>query len=132
MGVDPLREEVPDDGLGGGAHHVGLLELLAARVGHDRKLGREALDVLRLLLDEAHRDQQREAGVLVARGLEASVQVTLDGLPQREAVGSDHHAALDDACGFGELGRGDDVLVPLGVVLGAGGDLGFRHGGFLR
>jgi hypothetical protein len=128
VAVDPLAEEVADDGLGGRPDDIGLLELLASGVGHDRKLGSEALDVLGLLLDEAHRYEQREAGVLVAGRLEASVEVALDRLPDGVAVWPDDHAALDDIGRLGELGLGDDVLVPLGVVLGTGGDAGFRHG----
>ena len=38
-----------DDGLGGRAHDKRLFELLAAGVGDDGALGREALDVLSLL-----------------------------------------------------------------------------------
>jgi hypothetical protein len=84
--------------------------------------GRESFDVLRFLLDEAHRDEQREARVLVARGLEASIEVGLDLFPDRVAVRPDHHAALDDARGLGELRLRDDVLVPLGVILRARSD----------
>ena len=128
MAVDPLAEEVADDGLRGRTDDVGLLQLLPPGVRHDRELGREALHVLRLLLDEAHGDEQREGGVLVSGGLEALVEVALDRLPDGEAVRPDDHAALHDVGRLGELGLGDDVLVPLGVVLGTGRDAGFRHG----
>ena len=38
-GVDPVLVLGPDDGLARGADAVGLIELLAAAVGHDRELG---------------------------------------------------------------------------------------------
>ena len=128
IGADPLGEEVADDGLRGGPHHVGLLQLLAPRVGHHRELGREPLHVLGLLLEEAHRDEQREVGVLVAGLLEAPVEIGLDLLPDGVAVGLDHHAALDHLGRLGEIRLPDHVLVPLGVVLFPGGDLALVFG----
>ncbi len=126
VAVDPVREEVADDRLGGRADDVGLVERLAAGVGDDGELGREALDVLGLLGDEALGDEQREVGVLVAGGLEAGVEVPLDPLPDRVAVRLDDHAALDHLGRLGHLGLADDVLVPLGVVVGPQGDLSTR------
>ena len=65
----------------GGPDDVGLLQLLAARVGDHRQLRGEALHVLGLLLQEALGDEQREVGVLVPGGLEHPVQHALDVLP---------------------------------------------------
>ena len=68
------------------------------------------------------RDQQGEIGVDVAGFLEAAVEVALDGLPDRVAVGPDDHAAADRRI-IGELRGLDDVEVPLGVIVGAGFDV---------
>ena len=83
-----------------------------------RELGREALDVLGLLLQEALRDEQREVGVLVAGRLEAVVELALDLLPDGVAVRLDDHAALDDLGRLGQVALADDVLVP-GREIGA-------------
>jgi len=53
----------------------------------------EALHVLGFLREKAHRDEQREVRILVARRLEHVVQGALHQLPQAVAVGSDDHAA---------------------------------------
>ena len=79
-------EEVADDRLGQAGRHR-LLDLLAAGLRDHGELGREPLDVLGLLVDEAHRDEQREGGVIVAGLLEATVEVALHRLPDGEAVG---------------------------------------------
>ena len=97
---------------------------LEAVVRDDRALLREALDVRGLLLEERHRDEQREVRVDVPRLLEHPVEDALDVLPQRVAPRLDHHAAADVAV-LREVGRLDDFLVPLRVVVGArGGDRG--------
>ena len=54
---------------------------LQPMVRHDRALLGEAFDVLGFLLQEAHRDEQREVGVLVPGGLEHRVEPPLDVLP---------------------------------------------------
>ena len=80
------------------------------------------------LVEEALRDEQREVGVDVAGVLEAPVELALDRLPDRVALGADDHAALDRRI-VGQLGRLDDVEVPLRVVLAARLDvLGHRAG----
>ena len=84
----------------------------------DRALLGEALDVLGLLGEEGARDEEREVGVLVARLLEAPVEVVPDRLPDAVAVGPDDHAPADGRV-VHELARLDDVQVPLAVVLGA-------------
>src|SRR4026207_405713 len=85
-------------------------------------LGREALDVLLLALEQALRDEEREVGVDVAGLLDAPVHVALHVLPDAVAVGLDDHAALDRAV-VGEVGLEHDVQVPLRVILGLRGDL---------
>jgi hypothetical protein len=96
-------------------------------VGDDRALLGEALDVLGLLLEERQRDEQREVRVDVAGVLEHAVEDPLHVLPQRVAPRLDHHAAAHRRV-LGQVGGLDDLLVPLGVVVGAGGDDG--GGGF--
>jgi hypothetical protein len=87
-------------------------------VGHHRALHGEPFDVRRLLGEERRRDEQRKVGVDVPGVLEAAIEVALDRLPQRVALGPDDHAALDRRI-VGELRRLDDVEVPLRIVFGA-------------
>ncbi len=89
-------------------------------VRDDRAFLGEAFDVLGSFLEVAHRNEQRKVGVLVPGLLEHPVQHPLDVLPDGVAPGLDHHAAADGRL-FGQVGGVDDLLVPLWVVLGAGG-----------
>ena len=128
VALDPLRVHMHDDRLGGGPHHQWLFELFPARMGYDRELRFEALDVRLLLLDEAQRDQEREVRVLVARGLEHVVQSSLHVFPDRVAPRPDHHAPLDRRV-IGELRPEHQLVVPRREVLSAGGQLLIvRHG----
>ena len=84
-----------------------------------RALGGETLGVLGLFLEIRQRDEQREIGVLVAGRLEHHVKLALDQLPDAVAPRLDHHAPA----GLGvlrEIGGLDDLLVPLGKILGTG------------
>ncbi len=139
VALHPLSERSADDCFGRGSDNQRLLELgLGVRhqpavlagdqavVRDDRALLREPFDVLGFLLEERLRDEQREVGVLVARGLEHAVEHALDVFPDRVAPRLDHHAAAHRRrlC---EIGGADHLLVPLGVVFAAGGgDGGFR------
>ena len=71
----------------------------------------------------ALRDEQREVDVLGAGRLDAEVDLGLHPLPDGVAVGPDDHRAPHRAV-VGQLGLGDDVLVPAGEVLGLGGEDG--------
>ncbi len=84
-------------------------------MGDDGALLGEALDVLGLLLEEAHRDEQREVGVLVPGRLEHAVQGLLHVLPDAVAPGPDHHAPAHRRV-LGQLRGPDDLLIPLRVV----------------
>ena len=119
MRSDPLREHVVDDRLGGRPHDQRLLELLAAAVRDDRELGRKPLDVLRLLLQEALRDEQREVRVARAGLLDALVELVAQRLPNRKTVGTKHDASAHRRV-VGQLGAQADVVVPRGEVLAAG------------
>ena len=132
-GLDPLGVHVPDDGLRGRPDGQPFLELLLAADRHPGHLGREALDVLGLLLQEALGDEQREIGVDVAGGLDPAVQEPLDVLPDGVAVRADDHHPLHRGV-VGQLGLLDDLEVPAGKILGFGRDLAdqalvFAHGG---
>ena len=120
VALHPLGHELADDRLARGPHDDRLLELLAPGDGDHRELGAEALDVLGLALEVGLRDEEREVGVLGAAGLDALVDLGLHPLPDRVAVGPDHHRAADGAV-LGQLRLLQDVLVPAREVVGAGG-----------
>ena len=121
IALGPLRHVFPDDGLRGRTHHHRLGELLATSMGHDGELGAEPLDVLCLSLEVRLGDEQWEVGVLRPRRLDASVDLRLDPLPDRIAVGPDDHGPSDRTV-LGELRLGEDVLVPARKVLRLGGE----------
>jgi hypothetical protein len=111
-----------------------LLELLAAGVGDDRELGREALDVLGLALQVRHRDEQREVRVDVPGVLEPLVELAWSSSQIRVAVRPDDHRALGGPA-VGQLGLEDDLVVPGGHVLAEGRDAEvalLAHGGSCR
>ena len=115
--LNPLREEMADDGLRSRPDHVRLFQFLAARDGHHGQFRREPFHVLGLFFQETLRNQQREVNVLVPQSFEAAVEFTLQVLPNRVAVGLDDHAALDDLGGFRHISLQDDVLIPGGEIL---------------
>ena len=100
---------------------------LAVRTGFEamvrdhRALLGEALDVLGFFRQVGNRDEQREIGVLVAGVLEHPVQGPLHLLPDGVSVGPDDHAAAHRAV-VGQLGPGDQLVVPGREVLGTGGE----------
>jgi hypothetical protein len=128
IALDPALERVADDRLGRRPYDQRLLELgcridhklaalvLQAVVGDDRHLLGEAFDVLGLLGDEAHRYEQREIAVLVARILDARVELGLDALPNAPAPRLDHHAAAHRA-GLGHVPVTHGSLIPLRKIL---------------
>ncbi len=61
------------------------------------RFGREALDVLRLLRQEALGNEQREIGVEMTRRLEHLVQGRLHVLPDGVTGRADDHASADGA-----------------------------------
>ena len=121
-----LLEHVPDHGFRRRPHNQRLLQL-RLRVGlhalpvlgraqpmvrhHGALLGK-ALNVLGLLAEKGDGDKEGEVGVLRARRLDPLVQVVADVLPQRHAVGLDHHAAAHRAL-IHQVGGGDHFLIPL-------------------
>ena len=123
VALDPLREVLVDDRLGGRADHDGLFELLAATVRDHRELGCEALDVLSFASQVRLGDEEREVGVLGARVLDARVHLLLHPLPQAVAVRSDHHGAAHRTV-VREFGLVDQILVPAGKVFRPGRENG--------
>src|SRR5713101_7500357 len=87
-------------------------------MGDDRDLGRKALDVLRFLLQEALRDEEREVGVARTGLLDAAVEFVAQILPDREAVGAENDTSAHRRI-IGEFGAQDDVVVPGGEILAA-------------
>src|SRR5204863_4120079 len=79
------------------------------------------LDVLGLAVEVALRDEQREVSVLRAGRPDAGVHLLLDAFPQRPPVRPDHHRAAHRTV-VGQLGLGDDVLVPAREVLALWGE----------
>ena len=128
--LHPFREHGADDGFGGRPDDERLFEFAGGHeravgpgfepvVGDHRALLGESLHMLRLLFEEALRDEEREIGVLVAGVLEHFVEDPLDVLPQPVAPRLDHHAAAHRRI-LGQVGRLDHLLVPFGIVVGPG------------
>ena len=141
--LDPPGIHGADNRLAGRPHHVGLLQRrgrnqAAVRPGfqpvvrhHGTFLGKP-LHMLRLFLQEAQRDKQREIGVLVPRLLEHPVEHLLHVLPDGVAPRLDDHATAHIGR-LGQIGRLDHFLIPLGVVFfPCGTDGGARFGGHER
>mgnify|MGYP003693733085 CR=1 FL=1 len=93
-----------------------------AAVRHPRALGREALDVIGLELEQRFGNQHRKVGVLVAGGLDPVVEQPLHVLPQRVAVRADRHAAAHRRV-IGELRLADHLGVPAREVVALVGQL---------
>jgi hypothetical protein len=120
--LNPLLVHHADDGFRRGTHHQSLFEVLGASPRDPGHLRRETFDVLGLAHQQALGNEQREVRIHVPGGLEAVVELTLDELPDRIAIGADDHAAFHGRV-VGQLRLPDDIQVPLGEVLGLGGDL---------
>ena len=120
-GVDDIGVMLAKERLGGGADAEAVLQLLAASHGNPGALRGEALHMVLLLLEQGLGNQHREIDVLVARLLEAAVQLALDVLPDGVAVGPVDEHALDGGV-VDELRLFADVGVPLGKVRVPGGD----------
>jgi hypothetical protein len=86
----------------------------------------ETFDVSRLRLKIAERNKQREVSVFVAGGLEHGVQLPLDILPDPVSPRFDYHATSNIRI-LREVGGTNDLLIPLGKVIGPSGrDSGSR------
>jgi len=138
-GLDPLAVGVPDDGLGRRAHDQILLQFrigignqsffiihFQTRVGDDRAFLGEAFHVIRFTRQERLRDEDGEVGVRVTGVLEHAVQTRLHVLPKGVPIRADDHATANRGI-VSQLGRLDDVQVPLGIIGFSGSD-GLSHG----
>ena len=77
-------------------------------------------------VDEAAWNEHRKCHILMAGGLKTAVEGLLDVLPERPAVRPNDHAAANRRV-VGELRFQDELVVPFGKVLRAGGELFFGH-----
>ena len=122
VGLEHVVPMVAEHGLGCRAERQALLQLLAAAHRHPCDLGREAVDQLALLLQQALGDQNGHCHVLVAGLLELTVHDALDILPDRVAVGTQDREALDAGV-LDQLRLAADVGIPLGEIVLHVGDL---------
>lgn len=121
--LHPLGVHRAEDGFGGRAHCQTLLQFFRAALRHPRHFRREAFHMLRLLQQQRFRNQHREIHILMTRFLEALVHFRLNALPNRVAVGTHDHAAANGRV-VAQFRLEDNVGVPLGEILVAGGDVG--------
>src|SRR5207245_909872 len=91
---------------------------LAAAVRDHRDLGGETLDVLRLLLQEARRDEQRKVGVARAGLLDAPVEFVAQVLPDGEAVRPEHDTSAHRRV-IRQFRANNQFVVPGGEILPA-------------
>ena len=116
VGVYDVGIMLTEQGLGGRPHTEPILQLFAAPHGDPCHLGRKALHMILLLLQQAFRNEHGHAHVLVAGCLEHAVQNMLNVLPDRICVGPDHHTALDAGV-FNQLRLFYNIRVPLCKIL---------------
>ena len=125
---------VAEKRLAGGAHTQPFGQLLASAHGDPCALGSKALHMIFLFLQQGFGDQQRHGDVLVPQFLETAVQIILDVLPDRVAVGTQDKQALHTGI-VHQLRLDAHVGEPLGKVLLHIGDLFyvffFGHGHLL-
>ena len=126
VALNPACHDLAEEGLAGWPHDDWLFKPPPACMGDDGKLGAEPGDVLGLFAHVALRDEQRQVDVLGPGRLDPLIDLGLDALPEGVAVGTDDHGAPDGAI-LGELGLGQDVLVPLGEIFGLGCEDGLGH-----
>ncbi len=122
VGLHPSGVHLENHRLGGRTDGQGLFQLLSAGVGHHSQLRSEPGDVLLLLFDIRHGNEQREVGVLVPGLLEHVVQRALHPFPDPVSPGTDHHAPSDRGI-VRQLGPENHLVVPGREVLGLRGKL---------
>src|SRR6202167_4501483 len=83
--------------------------------------------MLGFFLEKTLRNEQGKINVLVAGGLEAVVEFTLQHLPNSVAVRLDDHAAFDNLCRFGHVALQHHVLIPRSKVFRTRSNWGFSH-----
>jgi hypothetical protein len=135
--LNPSLVGFPDDGLRRGTHNQLLFKLglgvyndpfsvwvvFEPVVGDHGALLGESFNVGRLFTQVALRDEQRKIRIHVTGVLELAVEHLFHPLPNGETIGFDNHAPFHIAV-LGEVGFDYNFIVPLGVVLVAGGQFG--------
>ena len=129
--LHPAAHRMADHGFRGWANDQRLFELciriddklpvdrLQPVMRDDRHLLGEPLNMIGFLLEEGQRDEEREITILYACRLDARIHQLLDAFPDPIAPGADDHATAH-ARFLGQIGLGDDLLIPVGKILGAG------------
>ena len=84
-----------EQGLGGGADAVTLLQLLTAAIGNPGALRGKPLNVILFLLQQAFRDQHGHIDIFNADLFELSIHDFLDILPDGIAIRTVNENALD-------------------------------------
>ena len=125
-GFHPAGVGGTDDSLGSRAHNKRLGEFprwhefaiaeFKPVMRHHRTFLGEAFHMGGFFFQVAEWNEEREIGVLVAGGLEHSVQHGLHTLPQGVAPGLDDHAAPHLGV-FGQIRSADDLLIPFRKIL---------------
>src|SRR4029077_5009956 len=90
-----------------------------------------SLDVMLFFFDETFRYEQGERHVLVACRFKARVQRLLNVLPERPAVWPHDHASAHRRI-VRQLRFQNQLVVPLGKILGSCGKLFFSHAALYR
>ena len=116
VGVDIVLVKIAEKRLGRGPHAQTLLQLRQPSVRHPGYLRGKALHMILFLLKKAFRNEHGHIDIFHARFLEPLVQLLLDQLPDRVAVGLDRHAALHARI-LDQLRLLHHVGVPLGEIL---------------
>ena len=93
--LNPVAIRIPDDRFGRRPHDQRLFQFLPAGMRNDRDFRSKAFDVLRFLLQKALRNEHREVGILMPGLLEHAVESLLHLFPDRIAIRTNDHAALD-------------------------------------
>src|SRR5580700_6597726 len=95
IGFDPLRVHRSDHRLRGRSNRQTLRQLFAAALRHPGDLRRKSLDVLGLPYQQTFGNEQWKVRILVARGLESRIELSLQVLPEPEPVRTKNDAAAN-------------------------------------
>ena len=115
VGLQNAGPVVAEHRLGGRTERKALLELFAAAHRDPRHLGREAVDQLAFLFQQAFRNQDGHRHVLMAGLFELGVHDALNVLPDGIAIRPQDGKALD-GCILDQLRLAADIGVPLGKI----------------
>ena len=116
VGVDIVLIKIAEKRLRCGPHAQTLLQFRQTAVRHPGHLRCKTLHVILLFLKKALRDEHGHINIFYARLLEPLVQLLLDQLPDRVAVGFNRHTSLH-ARVLDQLRLLHHVGVPLGEIL---------------